>query len=86
MGAFWSRETSTVSGNFTRLRRDYFDSAEALRIRRPVAIIGADKVRDIVGMGCAIQTLGASRIEGKWQDQIKWYSMRRDPTWYNNAW
>ena len=48
LDAFWSRETSMVLGNFRRLRRDYFDSAEALSIRIPVPIIGTDKVRDRV--------------------------------------
>ena len=28
LNVFWSRETSTVLGNFSRLRRDYFDSDE----------------------------------------------------------
>ena len=32
LDAFWSRETSKVSGNFRILRREYFDSAEALSI------------------------------------------------------
>ena len=50
-----------VLGNFRRLRRDYFDSAKALNIRRPVPIIGNNKVRDIVGMVFAIQTLEALR-------------------------
>ena len=86
LDAFWSRETSTVSGNFRRLRRDYFDSAEALSIRRPVPIIGTNKVRDIFGMGCAIQNLDASRRKGKWQDQLQWYLVRQTPTWYKNAW
>ena len=57
MDVFWNRETSTVSGNLRRLRRDYFDSVEVLRIRRPVPIIGTNEVRDIVGMGCALHTL-----------------------------
>ena len=68
LDVFWSRETSTVSGNFRILRREYFDSAEALIIRRPVPIIGNDKVRDRVDMGCAIQTLETSQRKGKWQD------------------
>ena len=66
LDAFWSRETSTVSGNFRRLRRDYFDSVEALIIRIPVPITGTDGVRDVVGMVCALQTLDASRSKGKW--------------------
>ena len=40
---FWIRETRTVLGNFRRLRRNYFDSVEAIRIRRPVPIIGKIK-------------------------------------------
>ena len=57
MDAFWSQETSTVSGNFRILRGDYFGSVYALSIRRPVPIIGTDKVRDRVGMVCAIHTM-----------------------------
>ena len=86
LDAFWSRDTSTVPGNFRRLRRYYFDSAEALSIRRPVHIINTDKVRDRVGMGCEIETLDASQRKGKWQDQLQWDLMLRTPTWYNNAW
>ena len=86
LGAFRSQDTSTVSGNFRRLRRDYFDSAEALSIRITVPIIGTDKLRDRVGMGCAIQTMDALQINWKWQNQLQWYLMRRTPTWYNNAW
>ena len=86
LDAFWSRETSTVSGNFRRLRSDYFDSAKALSIRIPVPIIGTNKFRDTVGMECTIQTLGDSRKKGKWKYQIQWDSMRRTPTWYKNEW
>ena len=68
--AFWSQETSTVLVNFRRLRRDDFDSIEALSIRRPVPIIGTNKVSYRVFMGCTIQTLENSRIKGKWQDQL----------------
>ena len=57
MDNFWILETSTVSGNFRRLRREYFDSVEVLSIRRPVPIIGTNEVRDIAGMVCALQTL-----------------------------
>ena len=80
LDAFWSRETSTVSVNFRRLRRDYFESAKVLSIRIPVPVIGTNKFRDRVGMGCAIQNLDTSKRKGKWQDQLQWDSMRRTPT------
>ena len=49
-------------------------------------VIGTDKFRDRVGIGCAIHNLDASRRKGKWQDQLQRDSMRRTPTWYKNAW
>ena len=51
-----------------------------------MTIIGTNKVRDIVGIGCAIQNMENLRRKGKWQDQIQWYSIIRTTTWYNNAW
>ena len=72
LDAFWSRDTSTVLGNFRRLRRDYFEYVKELSIRRPVPIIGTDEFRDIVGMICALQALVALQRRGKWQDQIQW--------------
>ena len=86
LDAFWSQETSTYSGNFRRLRRDYFDYVEALCIRRSVPIIGTNEFRDTVGMGCALQTLDASRRKHKWQDQLQWDLMHQNSTWYNNTW
>ena len=73
MDAFWSLEISMVLGDFRKLRRDYFDSAEALSIRRPLPIVGTNKVRDRVGMGCAIQTLISLQRKSKWQYWIQWY-------------
>ena len=85
LDAFWSIDTSMVSVNFKRLKRDYFDSAEALITRRPVPIIGINKVRDRVGMGCAIQTMDALCRKGKCQDQLQCDLMRKTHTWYKNA-
>ena len=75
LDAFWSLETRTVLGKFRILIRDYFNSAEALRIRIPVPIIGTDKVRDRVGMRCAIQTLDVLWRKGECQDQLQWHLM-----------
>ena len=83
---FWSQETSAVSVNLRRLRRDYFESVKALSIRRVVPIIINNEVRDKVGMGCELQTLYALWRQIKLQDQLQWDSMRRTPTWYNNEW
>ena len=85
LDAMWSRETSTVSGNFRRLQRDYEDSIDALSIKNPMPIIGTDEVKDRVGMGCALMTLNASLRTGKYQDTIQWDSMRKTPTWFTNA-
>ena len=83
--AFWSQETSTVSGNFRKTRQDYFDSIEVLIIRRPMPIIGTNKVRYQVCMVFALHTLDDLGRKGKWQDKLQWDSMRRNLTWNNNA-
>ena len=85
MDYFWTRKTSTVSGNFRRIRRDYFDSMDALIIRRPVPIIGTNEVRYWVGMVCALQSLDDSRRKGKRQDKLHWDSMCMTPTCYNKT-
>ena len=86
MDAFWSQDTRTVSGNGRRLRREYFDLVDVLSIIIPVPIIGTNKVRDRVVVGCVIQNLKDLRRKGKWKDQLQWDSMQRTPTWYNNSW
>ena len=59
LDAFWSRETSMVSGNFRRLGRDYFESVEALSMIRPVITMGTNEFRDIFCMRCEVLTLYA---------------------------
>ena len=86
LDAFWIQETSTVSGNVRRLRREYFGSVEALSIRRPVPIIGTNKSKDRVGMGCEIQTLDSWWRKGKQQNQLHQGLMQRTPNRYNNTW
>ena len=72
-------------GGFRRLRRDYFDSVETLSIRGPVPIIGTNEVKDVVDMGCVLQTLDYLKRKGEWKDRVQWYSMNCTPTWYNNS-
>ena len=65
MDCFWSQETSTVSGNIRRLRREYFDSVKVLSMITPVPIIGTNEVRDIVGMLYELQNLDEYERKGK---------------------
>ena len=85
MDAFCIRETSTVFGNSMRLRRHYFDLVKVLSIRRPVTTIGTNKVRDIVCMRCALQTMNALRRKVKCHDHLQWNFMHINRTWYNNT-
>ena len=65
MDAFWSQETSTVSGNFRRLRRYYFDSAKLVSIRIPLAPIKSwiELVCDVRSILCKFhREKGSARI------------------------
>ena len=81
----WSRETSTVSGNFRRLRRDYYASDATVSIKNPVPTIGENTVKDRVGMGCSLHTMVAMLQKGLYQDHAQWETCRKTPTWYTNA-
>ena len=85
LDAFWSRETSTVSGNFRRLQRDYFDITSKVHIRDLLPVLGSDKVEDRVGMKVVVTTLNTSTRAGKYQATIQWDTMRDTPTCFNNA-
>ena len=85
LDAMWSRETSTVSANLTRLRRDYTDAMEVLSLGDPLPILGTNDLEDRVGMACACITLNASNRVGRHQRTIQWDTMRKTPTWYSNA-
>ena len=80
LDAMWSRETSTVSGNFRRLQRDYKDSMEVFSIKEPMPVIGTDEVKDRVGMGITLMTLNSSLRTGRYLDTIQWDTMRKTPT------
>ena len=84
-GCLLEPKTRTVSGNFRRLRKDYFNSIKVLSIRIPVPIIGTNVVRYWLGIVCALQTLDSLRKKLKWQYQLQCYSMHWTPTWYNSA-
>ena len=85
LDALWSRETSTVSGNFRRLQRDYHASKSTLSIAQPVPVIGTNKVKDRVGMSCALHTMMAMLQKGNYQETAQWDTARKTPTWFTNA-
>ena len=83
--AFWSRDTSTVTGNFGRLQKDCCDALSDLSIKHPVPVLGRNKLMDRVGMTCALITLNASLRPGKYMDHLQWDSMQKTLMWYNNT-
>ena len=85
LDAMWGRETSTVSGNLSRLKRDYREAMYKLSIAHPLPQLGNDTVEDRVGMTCALITLNASMRTGTYTKHLQWDTMRRTPTWYNNS-
>ncbi|KAL7530331.1 hypothetical protein ACHAXR_005038 [Thalassiosira sp. AJA248-18] len=85
LDAMWSRETSTVSSNLSRLQQDYRESMHVFSMEDPLPVLGHDDVKDRAGMKCALFTLNASLRTGRYADHLQWDSMRKTPTWYNNA-
>ena len=81
LDAMWSRETSTVSRCFWRLQQDYYDLMDMRSIRKPMHVIGTNKVKDRVGMGITLVTLNASLRTGKDLDTIQWDTMRKTSMW-----
>ena len=54
-------------------------------MRELVPVLGRDDISDRVGMGIAITTLNASLRKGKYTNHLQWDTMRKNPTWYTNA-
>ena len=86
LDAMWSRETSTVTANLGRMRRDYHDAVPFMPLVGLIPSQGTHKVEDRVGMGIAVASLNASLRKGKYTDHLQWDSMRKTPTWYTNLW
>ena len=84
LDAMWSRESSTVLANLSRLRLDYHSTMAVCSIDEPLPVLGNDTVKDRVGMKCAIYTLNASLRAGKYADHLQWDVMRKTVTWWNN--
>ena len=80
LDAMWSRESSTVTSNLSRLQRDYRSAMSRLSIDDPLPTLGNDTIEDRVGMKCALFTLDASRRPGKYADHLQWDVMRKTVT------
>lgn len=85
LDAMWSRETSTVSNNLSRLKLDYRDGMAVFSMVDPLPVLGSSELRDRVGMKCALFTLNASLRNGKYTSNLQWHSARKTQTWYENA-
>ena len=60
LDAFWSRESSTVLGNLSRFKLDYFSVLAVFSMECQLPVIGSEQVEDKVGMWGALFMLNAS--------------------------
>ena len=86
LDVFWAREKSTVSGNLSRMRRDYMDAkfqysiGDALMPYFPV-----HELKDQVGMAGAITMISASLRDGINCKNLGFASTRRTRTWIGHV-
>ena len=85
LDAFWSRETSTVTGNLSRLIKDYTASMNAYSMMCPLPVLGNPKLEDRVGMSVALMMLEASTRGGRYGPNLQYDSTRRTLTVLHNA-
>ena len=81
LDAFWSRETSTVRENLSRMRRDCMETETTTSIVGLLPEMGNPLLVDRVGMKIAIATLVASLREGRNTANVQWDTVRKTPTW-----
>ena len=82
LDVFWAREPSTVSGNLSRLRRDYLDVVDQYNIGDSLQpYFPVHEVRDRAGMGAAIAMTSASLREGNYCKNLGFPSTRKSRTW-----
>ena len=81
LDAFWSRETSTVTGNLQRMRRDFLETMTTMSIAGLMPERGNPLLHDRIGMKAAIATLVASLRAGRNTANVQWDTVRKTPTW-----
>ena len=85
LDACWSRETSTVAGNLSRLIKDYTSSMNAYSMRCPLPPLGNPKLEDRVGMSVALMLLEASKRVGRYAPNLQYDSARKTLSVMHNA-
>ena len=85
LDAMWSRNASTVFGNFRRMQRDYNDSIDVFSIKKFMPVIESNEVKHRVGMGITLITLNSSLRIGRYLGTIQWGTMVRTPIWWTKA-
>ena len=86
LDTFWSRETSTVRGNLSRLKLDYQSAMSSFSMACPLPALGSDEVEDKVGMSGALIMLNASLRQGKnVASHLQADTTRKTLSWLNNV-
>ena len=85
LDALWSRASSTVKANLSRIVRDYQAADITFGMTDYLPQLGWVTLEDRVGMGIALVTLLASLRPGKYTGHLQYDSMRRTPTWFKNV-
>ena len=82
----WARESSTVSGNLSRVRRDYLDASDIFSLGKcPLSLLPSPKVEDRVGMSAYLMTLAASLRTGVYATNVHYEIVQKTTSWYSNA-
>ena len=86
LDVFWAREEGTVSGNLSRMRRDYLDVQARYSIGdQLLPHFPTHELRDRVGMSAAITMLTSSLRMGDYGPNIQWGTARKTRTWIKNV-
>ena len=85
LDAMWSRESSTVRANLSRMRKDYFECISVFPFPPPFPDMANHELKDRVGMREALYILQASRRAGRNDtSNVQFDTVRKTTTWISN--
>lgn len=82
---FWSKESSTVRGNFNRLKRDWKEASENLSLGESLPTLGNPWLEDRNGLSVALVMLQASLRPGKYSSYVQFDTVRKSRSCFTHA-